>query len=135
MYCYIRKFLNHVDNHSDRVSLKDKEIANKLEEELNYNFNNVKTKDLSKIENLLETNISVYTCNQNFKNRTTIYKSNKNYEKYLDLLLYENHYMNIKNISRFFSPTDSHKNIFVEIVVILCFLRKNIMTFTIMSNK
>ena len=41
IYCYIRKFLNPVDNHSDRVSLKDKEIVNKLEQELNYNFDNV----------------------------------------------------------------------------------------------
>ena len=34
IYCYIRKFLNPVNNHSDRVSLKDKEIVNKLEKEL-----------------------------------------------------------------------------------------------------
>ena len=61
IYNYIRKFLNNVNKHQDRVSLKDKEIANKLEEELNFNFDNVKIKDLSKIENLLETNIYVYT--------------------------------------------------------------------------
>ena len=125
IYCYIRKILNPVDNHSDRVSVKDKEIANRLEEELNFNFDNVKIKDLSRIKNLLETNIYIYSCNENFKNRLSIYKSDKSYEKFLDLLLYENHYMNIKNISRFFSPTDNNKNIFVEIVVILCFLRKN----------
>ena len=46
------------------------------------------------------------------KNRTPIHKSNKNYEKYLDLLLFENHYMNIKNIFRFFSPTDNDKKYF-----------------------
>ena len=57
IYCYIRKFLNTVDNHKDRVSLKDKQIVKKLEEELNFNFDNVKIKDLSRIENLLETNI------------------------------------------------------------------------------
>ena len=67
---------------------------------------------------MVGTNIYVYNCNQNFKNRTPIYKSNKNYENFLDLLLYENHYMNITNISRFFSPNDNNKNIFVEIVVI-----------------
>ena len=27
------------------------------------------------------------------KNKIPIYKSDNNYEKYLDLLLYENHYM------------------------------------------
>ena len=62
LYCYIRKFLNNVDNHKDRISLKDKEILKKLEEELDFNFDNVKIKDISKIENLLETNIYVYTC-------------------------------------------------------------------------
>ena len=100
---YIRKFLNNIDkNHPDRVSSKDKEIANKLEEELNFNFDDVKIKDLNKIEDLLETNIYVYTCDKKLKNRTPIYKSDKNYEKYLDLLLFENQYMHIKNISRFF---------------------------------
>ena len=109
IYNYIRKFLNNVNKHQDRVSLKDKEIVKKLEEELNFNFDNVKIKDLSKIENLLETNIYVYSCDKNLKNRLPVYKSDKNYEKYLDLLLYEEHYMNIKNISRFFYPNDKNK--------------------------
>ena len=109
IYNYIRKFLNPVNKHQDRVSLKDKEFVKKLEDELNFNFDNVKIKDLSKIENLLETNIYVYTCNTNLKNRLPIYKSDKNYEKYLDLLLFEEHYMNIKNIPRFFYPDDKNK--------------------------
>ena len=89
--------------------MKDKEIVKKLEDELNFIFDNVKIKDLSKIENLLETNIYVYSCDKNLKNRIPIYKSDKNYEKYLDLLLYEEHYMNIKNISRFFFPNENNK--------------------------
>ena len=109
IYNYIRKYLNNVDHHQDRVSVKDKEIVKKLEEELDFNFDNVKIKDLSKIENLLETNIYVYTCNKNLKNRLPIYKSDKNYEKYLDLLLFEEHCMNIKNISRFFYPDEKNK--------------------------
>ena len=109
IYNYIRKFLNNVNKHQDRVSVKDKEIVRKLEEELNFNFDNIKIKDLSKIENLLETNIYVYTCDKNLKNRLPVYKSDKNYEKFLDLLLYEEHYMNIKNISRFFFPNENNK--------------------------
>ena len=109
IYNYIRKFLNNVNKHQDRVSLKDKEICKKLEDELNFNFDNVKIKDLSRIENLLETNIYVYTCDKNLKNRLPVYKSDKNYEKYLDLLLFEEHYMNIKNITRFFYPDDKNK--------------------------
>ena len=29
IYCYIKKFLNNIDNHKDRVSLKDKQIVKK----------------------------------------------------------------------------------------------------------
>ena len=61
IYNYVRKYLNPVNNYKDRVTLKDKQIVKKLEEELDFNFGNVRIKDLSKIENLLETNIYVYT--------------------------------------------------------------------------
>ena len=109
IYSYIRNFLNPVNKHQDRVSLKDKRIVKTLEEELDFNFDNVKIKDLNKIEDILETNIYVYTCDKNLKNRLPVYKSDRNYEKYLDLLLYEEHYMIIKNISRFFYPDDKNK--------------------------
>ena len=109
IYCYVRKFLNLIDNHKDRVSLKDKQIVKTLEEELDFNFDNVKIKDLSKIEDLLETNIYLYTCDKNLKNRLPVYESDKCYEKFLDLLLYDEHYMIIKNISRFFYPDDKNK--------------------------
>ena len=52
-------------------------MLKKLEEELDFNFDNVKIKDLSRIENLLETNIYVYTCDENLKNKLTVYKSEK----------------------------------------------------------
>ena len=118
IYCYIRKFLNPVNKHSERVSLKDKEFVKKLEDELEYNFDNVKIKDLNQIENLLETNVYVYTCDKNLKNKVPIYKSDKNYEKFLDLLLFENHFMNIKRIDLFFNPDFKNKNSFVETVLI-----------------
>ena len=51
IYCYIRKFLNPVNKHGERVSLKDKEFGKKLEDELEYNFDNVEINDLSQIEN------------------------------------------------------------------------------------
>ena len=112
IYCYIRKFLNPVNKHAEKVSLKDKEFCKKLEDEFEYNFDYVKIKDLDQIENLLETNIYVYTCDKNLKNKMPIYKSDKNYEKILDLLLYENHYMNIKRIDLFFNPTLTNKKYF-----------------------
>ena len=101
-----------ITKHSERVSLKDKEICKKLVEEFNYNFDNVKIKDLPQIEDLLETNIYVYSCDKNLKNKIPIYKSDKNYKKYIDLLWYENHFMNIKRIDLFFNPTLSKKKYF-----------------------
>ena len=47
IYCYIRKYLNHVNKHAERVSLKDEEHVKKTEDELEYNFDNVKIKDLN----------------------------------------------------------------------------------------
>ena len=110
IYCYIRKFLNPVKKHSERVSLKDKEICEKLENELNYNFDNVQINQLSKIEDLLQMNIYVYSCDSKINNKIPIYKSDKNYKKFLDLLLYENHYMNIKRIDLFFNPLNKKKH-------------------------
>ena len=112
MYSYIRKYLNPIKSHSNRVSKIDKEYAETLESELNYNFDDVKIDDLPKIEDLLETNIYVYSCNKNLKEKIPIFKSDKNHEKFLDLLLFENHYMLIKNIDRFFYPNVKNKSWF-----------------------
>ena len=70
IYCYIRKYLNSVNEHSERVLLKDKEFVKELGDKLEYNFDNVKIKDLNKIEDLLETNIYVYTCNKDLKEKS-----------------------------------------------------------------
>ena len=67
IYCYIRKYLNPVNKYAERVSLKNKEFVKQLEEELEYNFVSVKIKDLNQIENLLETNIFVYSCDKNLE--------------------------------------------------------------------
>ena len=112
LYYYIRRFLNPVKKHSERVSPVDKEIAKKLEEELNYDFDNVEIKQLSKIEDLLETNIYVYSCDSKFKNKIPLFRSNKTYTKYLDLLLYEKHYMNINKLNLFFNPNTANKTWF-----------------------
>ena len=108
IYCWIRRFENQVNKHSERVSNKDKNICIQLEDKLRYNFDNVKIQDLPKIEDLLKTNIYVYTCDKDLKDKYPLYKSNKNYDKFLDLLLYNNHYMIIKKIDQFFYPTKNN---------------------------
>ena len=50
IHCYMRKYLNPVNKHSERVSLKDKECVKELKDKLEYNFDNVKIKDLNQIE-------------------------------------------------------------------------------------
>ena len=108
IYCYIRKFINPVTKHSERVSIKNKNICIELEDNFQYNFDDVKIKDLPKIEDLLKTNIYVYTCNKDLKDKYPLYKSNKKYTEFLDLLLYNNHYMIIKKIDQFFYPTKNN---------------------------
>ena len=108
IYCYIRKLLNQITKHKERVSSKDKHLCSQIEDKLRYNFDNVKIKDLDKIENLLEVNIFVYTCNKNLQDKYCLYKSNKKYDKNLDLLLFNNHYMIINKIHKFFYPTKNN---------------------------
>ena len=112
LYCYIRKYLNPVKKHFERVSKLDKEFAEKLESELNYNFDDVEIEDLSKIEDLLETNIYVYGCNKSLKEKIPIFKSDEQHEKCIDLLIFENHYMLIKNIDKFCYPNVKNKSYF-----------------------
>ena len=89
LYCYIKKIHNKPKKHGERISLIDKELVKKIKDETNYNFDNAEIKQLSKIEDLLEINIYLYGCDKNLKNKIPQYQSNKYYEKYLDLLLYE----------------------------------------------
>ena len=49
IYFYIRKYLNPVNKHSERKSLKDREFVKKLEDELEYKFDNIKIEDLNQI--------------------------------------------------------------------------------------
>ena len=108
IYCYIRKFINPVNKHSERVSINDRNICIELEDKFQFNFDDVKIKDLPKIEDLLKTNIYVYTCNEKLNDKYPLYKSNKNYDQFLDLLLYNNHNMIIKKIDKFFYPTKNY---------------------------
>ena len=72
IYCYIRKYLNPVNKHSERVSLKDKEFVKKLDE-LEYNFDNVKIKDFKVHSSALDLNkSSALDLFSTFLNHTTV---------------------------------------------------------------
>ena len=78
------------------------------------------------MENLLEINVYVYTCDKNLSNKAPLYKSDKNYEKFLDLLLFESNFMNIKRIDLFFKPGFEKQKI-VETFVTSFSQKSNIM--------
>ena len=115
LYCYIREFLNPITEKRFRITKKDKELANKIINETNLDFENVSISEIDKIEKKLQVNINVFSCNKNYKNKNPVRKSRENYGKTLDLLLIEgiNHYIIIKNIHCFLSNRGNEKNIFV----------------------
>ena len=115
LYCYIREFLNPITEKRFRITKKDKELANKIINETNLDFENVSISEINKIEKKLQVNVNVFSCNKNYKNKIPIRKSKTDYDKTLDLLLIEgiNHYIIIKNIHCFLSNRGNEKNIFV----------------------
>ena len=100
LYCYIREFLNPITKNRFRITKKDKELANKITNETNLDFENVSISEIDKIEKKLQVNVNVFSCNKNYKNKIPVRKSRTDYDKTLDLLLIEgiNHYIIIKNL-------------------------------------
>ena len=103
LYCYIREFLNPIKEKRFRITKKDKELANKIINETNLDFENVAISEIDKVEKKLQVNVNVFSCNKNNKNKIPVRKSRTNYDKTLDLLLIEgiNHYISIKNLYLF----------------------------------
>ena len=94
LYCYIRKFLNPITKNRFRITKRDKELAEKIINETNLNFDNVSISEIDKIEKKLKVNVNVFSCNKKYKNKNPVRKCRENYDKILDLLLIEdiNHY-------------------------------------------
>ena len=109
LYCYIRKHLNPITVNPSRITKKDVQIAKNLTDEFNIDFENVSISEIDEIENLLECNIHMFGCNNEFNGKKIIRKSLKNFNKDLDLLLINGiqHYILIKNINKFIS-NNSH---------------------------
>ena len=114
LYCYIKEFLNPITEKRFRITKKDKELANKIINETNLDFENVSISEINKIEKKLQVNVNVFSCNKKYENKIPVRKSKTDYDKTLDLLLIEgiNHYIIIKNIRCFLSNRGNEKNIF-----------------------
>ena len=127
LYCYIREFLNPITKNRFRITIKDKELANKIINETNLDFENVSINEIDKIEKKLEVNVNVFSCNKKYKNKIPVRKSKTDYDKTLDLLLIEgiNHYILIKNIHCFLSNRGNEKNIFACRTCLNIFHSKN----------
>ena len=50
LYCYIREFLNPITKNRFRITRRDKELADKIINETNLNFENVSISEIDKIE-------------------------------------------------------------------------------------
>ena len=115
LYCYIREFLNTITKNRFRITKKDKELADKIINETNLNFENVSISEIDKIEKKLQVNVNVFSCDKKYKNKNPVRKSKTNYDRILDLLLIEgiNHYIIINNIHCFLSNRGNEKDVFV----------------------
>ena len=115
LYCYIREILNPITKNRFRITKRDKELADKIINETNLNFENVSISEIDKIEKKLKVNVNVFSCNKNYKNKNPVRKSRENYDKILDLLLIEgiNHYIIIKNLHCFLTDRCSEKDNFI----------------------
>ena len=115
LYCYIREFLNPITKNGFRITKRDKELADKIINETNLNFDKVSISEIDKIEKKLKVNVNVFSCNKNYKNKNPVRKSRENYDKILDLLLIEdiNHYIIIKNLHCFLTDRCSEKDNFI----------------------
>ena len=115
LYCYIREFLNPITEKRFRITKKDKELANKIINETNLDFENVSINEIDKIEKKLQVNVNVFSCDKKYKNKNPVRKSRTNYDRTLDLLLIEgiNHYIIIDNIHCFLSNRGNEKDVFV----------------------
>ena len=115
LYCYIREFLNPITEKRFRITKKDKELANKIINETNLDFENVSINEIDKIEKKLQVNVNVFSCDKKYKNKNPVRKSKTNYDRTLDLLLIEgiNHYIIITNIHCFLSNRGNEKDVFV----------------------
>ena len=127
LYCYIREFLNPITEKRFRITKKDKELANKIINETNLNFENVSISEINKIEKKLQVNVNVFSCDKKYKNKNPVRKSRTDYDRTLDLLLIEgiNHYILIKNIHCFLSNRGNEKNIFACRTCLNIFHSKN----------
>ena len=127
LWCHVRD-LNPVKIHPERITGKDKKLANYLDHE-RVEFP-LREKDFSKIETKSNICINVF-CNEN-KLTYPIYISDQEFENLMYLLLVtdenKSHYVYIKDFDRFmFHKTNKNKKYFFK-SCLQCFSSKNVLT-------
>ena len=55
LYCYIREILNPITKNRSRITVRDKELADKIIKETNLNFENVSISEVDKIEKKIKS--------------------------------------------------------------------------------
>ena len=127
LYCYIREILNPITKNRFRITKRDKELADKIINETNLNFENVSISEIDKIEKKLQINVNVFSCNKKYKNKNIVRKSRTDYDRTLDLLLIEgiNHYILIKNLYLFITNRSVDNDRFICRTCLNIFHSKN----------
>ena len=109
LWCHVRH-LNLIDKNSNRISKKDKRIANSLDYS-DVQFL-VSHKDYSKVEDKNSININVFSYDDNVIH--PIYISNKNFNNHMNLLMIhkenKSHYVYIKDFNRLMFNKTKNKN-------------------------
>ena len=59
-------FLNPITKNRSRITVRDKELADKIIKETNLNFENVSISETDKIEKKLKVNINAFSCNKKY---------------------------------------------------------------------
>ena len=95
LWCYIRKFKICLSQNASRITKEDRIIAEDIECQCDMSFDNVCLSELNVIEEKLKINIHIFGCNRNFKGKKSVRKSQRTFDKDLDLLLMDeiNHYI------------------------------------------
>ena len=113
-YCFIWsyiRYINPLNKNPNRMTKRDKELFNNIYEKLKFfDFPLKITKNnIIKIENILEINICILTADEN-NNVIPVIISENNYDNDINLLYYKDHICLIKDLNKYLSRNNKHKN-------------------------
>ena len=113
-YCFIWsyiRFLNPQDKNPNRIKMSDKKLFDGIKQKLvNFKFPlEINKNNIIKIEDILKINICVLTADDK-ENVCTMFTSENDHKKDLNLFYYLNHICLIKDINKYLHRNNRDKN-------------------------